>query len=295
LLDVQNNIRIIDFGFSNTFTSENPAFSTACGSPAYAAPEVIKGEQYTASADIWSAGVLLYALTVGRTPHEDDRLPTLLQKIVFTEIVYPEHLSPALLDLLKKILVKNPSARIGLEGIRQHHWFSRAAYEAARLKVSKSNPIGEAGVDREIVDQIMTLGVDCRQLAEQVIAGVWTDLTSLYKQYQRQKLVRSSEGEEVHEPNSGDWPFGTHEAQGQPVVRSASASWRDRPRTQSMKPIPLRRVTGNVDGSPGLAIRPSRGQVPAPVAMAARKLVVAPGGIRKVALPSPPPNPIVGP
>jgi serine/threonine protein kinase len=60
LLDRHNNIKLIDFGLSNTFQPENPFLKTRCGSSLYAAPEVIHDESYTAQCDIWSAGVLLY-------------------------------------------------------------------------------------------------------------------------------------------------------------------------------------------------------------------------------------------
>jgi serine/threonine protein kinase len=65
LLDRHLNIRVIDFGLSAQFTDVNPRLLTACGSPAYAAPEMVKGKPYTKAADIWSAGVLLFAIVAG--------------------------------------------------------------------------------------------------------------------------------------------------------------------------------------------------------------------------------------
>jgi serine/threonine protein kinase len=68
LLDRYDGIRLIDFGLSTTFSDLNPQLATACGSRAYAAPEIIMGNQYTKSADIWSARILLFAVCAGYLP-----------------------------------------------------------------------------------------------------------------------------------------------------------------------------------------------------------------------------------
>mmetsp|Transcript_25052 Transcript_25052/g.38881 ORF Transcript_25052/g.38881 Transcript_25052/m.38881 type:complete len:95 (-) Transcript_25052:2929-3213(-) len=71
LLDEEKNLKMIDFGLSNTY-KDNEKLITACGSPCYAAPELIKGLEYVGSkADIWSAGVVLYCLVCGHLPFED--------------------------------------------------------------------------------------------------------------------------------------------------------------------------------------------------------------------------------
>jgi serine/threonine protein kinase len=82
LLDRYDNIRLIDFGLSTAFSDLNPQLATACGSPAYAAPEMVKGNQYTKSADIWSAGILLFAVCTGYLPFDDDNVERMLLKIV---------------------------------------------------------------------------------------------------------------------------------------------------------------------------------------------------------------------
>ena len=71
MLDDFNNLKIVDFGLSSTF-GPGEKLSTACGSPCYAAPELIKGQQYIgAKADIWSAGVVLFTSLTGYLPFED--------------------------------------------------------------------------------------------------------------------------------------------------------------------------------------------------------------------------------
>jgi 5'-AMP-activated protein kinase catalytic alpha subunit len=74
LLDENNNIKLIDFGLSNSM-KDSQALRTACGSPNYAAPEIISGRSYGGVAvDIWSMGVILYAMVCGTLPFDDDSM-----------------------------------------------------------------------------------------------------------------------------------------------------------------------------------------------------------------------------
>ena len=81
LLDKDLNIKVIDFGLANT-AKDSAALSTACGSPNYAAPEVISGQSYSGhEVDVWSCGVILYAMLCGSLPFDDDNLAQLFLKI----------------------------------------------------------------------------------------------------------------------------------------------------------------------------------------------------------------------
>ena len=199
LLDRYNNIRVIDFGLSNMFSDVCPQLNTACGSPAYAAPEMVKGNAYTQAADIWSSGILLYAITVGHLPYDDDNLQRLLQKIVYTEVFYPSFLSPPRVDLLQKMICKDPDQRITLDKIKAHPWFSQTEYYAL-LKQSSSLGQGrwetlegqqEDGIDKEIIDKITAMGVDCHELHNSLLVGEFTELTALYRLLQRQKTTEN--------------------------------------------------------------------------------------------------------
>ena len=81
ILDENNNIKIADFGLANLREDGN-FLDTSCGSPNYAAPEVISGRLYAGpEIDIWSCGVILYALLCGRLPFDDENIPALFRKI----------------------------------------------------------------------------------------------------------------------------------------------------------------------------------------------------------------------
>lgn len=81
LLDEDNNIKLIDFGLAN-YMKDGASLTTACGSPNYAAPEVISGLAYGGNeVDIWSTGISLYAMVIGQLPFDDDSMPITFQKI----------------------------------------------------------------------------------------------------------------------------------------------------------------------------------------------------------------------
>ncbi len=82
LLDANYNIKLIDFGLSNIYVS-NEKLQTACGSPCYAAPEMILGDKYNAmKVDIWSSGVVLYTMLTGKLPFDSPQIQALYGKII---------------------------------------------------------------------------------------------------------------------------------------------------------------------------------------------------------------------
>ncbi|KAI9813598.1 MAG: Protein kinase [Pycnora praestabilis] len=123
LLDEFLNVKIADFGLSNIMTDGN-FLKTSCGSPNYAAPEVISGKLYAGSeVDVWSCGVILYVLLCGRLPFDDEYIPSLFKKIAQGNFMMPNYLSSGANDLIRKMLVVNPVHRITVQEIRQHPWF----------------------------------------------------------------------------------------------------------------------------------------------------------------------------
>ncbi len=109
LLDDNKNIKIVDFGLSNTY-KVGETLKTACGSPCYAAPEMIAGKRYHGlGADIWSSGVILYAMACGYLPFEDPNTTKLYKKILNCDYLIPGFISAGCKDLIKKILNVDPN------------------------------------------------------------------------------------------------------------------------------------------------------------------------------------------
>eukprot|EP00397_Hematodinium_sp_SG-2012_P009631 GEMP01009722.1.p1 GENE.GEMP01009722.1~~GEMP01009722.1.p1 ORF type:complete len:354 (+),score=64.48 GEMP01009722.1:101-1162(+) len=123
LLDEKNNIKIVDFGLSNTFM-KGQLLKTACGSPCYAAPEMIAGNKYVPSlCDVWSCGVILFAIICGFLPFEDQNTANLYNKILNADYQVPKFVSRASRDLIAGMLTTDPTKRLDFNGVRKHPWY----------------------------------------------------------------------------------------------------------------------------------------------------------------------------
>ncbi|CAH7668767.1 CAMK/CAMKL/KIN4 protein kinase [Phakopsora pachyrhizi] len=135
LLDRNRNIIITDFGFANRFEDRtNDLMATSCGSPCYAAPElVVQDGRYVGSqVDVWSCGVILYAMLAGYLPFDDDpsnpdgdNINLLYKYIINTPLSFPDWISAEPRDLLLKMLVPDPLKRCSLKDVTSHPWLSK--------------------------------------------------------------------------------------------------------------------------------------------------------------------------
>ena len=124
LLDKQKNLKIVDFGLSNTF-KPGETLKTACGSPCYAAPEMIAGKRYKGiEVDIWSSGVTLYAMLCGFLPFEDPDTALLYKKILKGDFEIPDFLTNRSIKFLKQVLCTDPRRRLDLREIKQSAWYT---------------------------------------------------------------------------------------------------------------------------------------------------------------------------
>ncbi|KAI9208700.1 kinase-like domain-containing protein, partial [Polychytrium aggregatum] len=124
LLNSDRNILISDFGLGRTFTSDQDDYmKTFCGTPNYAAVELISGIPYIGvKSDVWAMGVVLYVMMTGRPPFVGENISALYSKIKAVDYKCPDYFSPELRKLLSRILVRDPKARIDMEGLRNDPW-----------------------------------------------------------------------------------------------------------------------------------------------------------------------------
>ncbi|OHT02763.1 CAMK family protein kinase [Tritrichomonas foetus] len=126
LLDKFGNLKISDFGFAR-FVDDSNLVSTSCGSPCYAAPECLEGKSYNAyKCDIWSTGVILFAMLSGTLPWTKRNQKELFQQIKNGEYKIPTFLSGEAQDLISKMMCTNPDDRIDDDGILNHPWLDGA-------------------------------------------------------------------------------------------------------------------------------------------------------------------------
>ena len=123
LLSKNDLLKIIDFGLSN-YTGNDILLGTPCGSPCYASPEMVSGKRYNGyMIDVWSTGIILFAMVCGYLPFEDNDNEILFSKILKCKIHYPKIMGNLTLDLMKKIITPDPKRRITLEQIKQHPFY----------------------------------------------------------------------------------------------------------------------------------------------------------------------------
>jgi serine/threonine protein kinase len=104
--------KLTDFGLSKEDMGNGRLTKTICGTTEYLAPEVLMGEGYNFSCDWWSYGCLLYELMVGAPPFYSDSQDDLFISIFQGEPNYPSFLEKSAVDLIKKLLLKNPKSRL---------------------------------------------------------------------------------------------------------------------------------------------------------------------------------------
>jgi len=160
LLDTNLHVKIADYGLSNLMR-DGDFLKTSCGSPNYASPEVVSGKAYAGpEVDVWSCGVILYALLCGSLPFDDEHVPNLFKKIKHGNFTLPGHLSENSRSLIVRMLVVDPTKRATFKEIRKHPWFKQhlPTYLSAPLK----NPMLQ-NVDHNLVEEMKRLGYDINE------------------------------------------------------------------------------------------------------------------------------------
>ena len=128
LLTEKLDAKLTDFGLSRHF-KKNELLNSSCGSPIYAAPEMLEGKSYDGTKiDIWSLGISLYTMVCGELPFvvdDENDIYILMDKIIKGNYNIPEFLSNECKDLIKNMLVTDPDKRITLEQIKNHKWVNK--------------------------------------------------------------------------------------------------------------------------------------------------------------------------
>ncbi|PIN01898.1 Serine/threonine protein kinase [Handroanthus impetiginosus] len=179
LLDSKHHVKIADFGLSNIMR-DGHFLKTSCGSPNYAAPEVISGKLYAGpEVDVWSCGVILYALLCGTLPFDDENIPNLFKKIKGGIYTLPSHLSAGARDLIPRMLIVDPMKRMTIPEIRAHPWFQ--AHLPRYLAVPPPDTTQQAKkIDEEILQEVVNMGFDRTALVDSLRNRVQNEGTVTY-------------------------------------------------------------------------------------------------------------------
>lgn len=181
LLDGAGNVKINDFGFSN-FIKPGEFLKTSCGSPIYAAPEVVMQQMYVGTqVDIWSLGVVLFAMVVGHLPWSVDKYGHIknLQELLDGKFTIPSHLSKEIRDLLKRMIEPNSQKRATLHEVKHHAWVSMG-YSAPPPCYLEHRRVPIERVNEEVLKQLIPLKFDIDAARQSILNNEQCLATSIY-------------------------------------------------------------------------------------------------------------------
>ncbi|KAI9826530.1 MAG: hypothetical protein M1826_006631 [Phylliscum demangeonii] len=171
LLDKNEDVKLCDFGFTREYEGKASYLQTYCGTVCYAAPEMLKGEKYAGEkVDVWSLGVILYALLTGELPFDEDDDNATKLKILAAEPTYPAHLPDDARSLIVALLSKRSLLRPSLSDILAHPFLTEhAPHQQAILKVQQPAQFSTK-LEKDTLDRMRSAGVDIDKVIENVLA-----------------------------------------------------------------------------------------------------------------------------
>lgn len=158
------SLRIADFGLAKKMKSARGKLSAQCGSPAYVAPEIIKGEQYTPAVDMWSSGCIMYALLCGELPFYEDDEQAMFRRIAKGRMhPPPEKLSPLAMDLLSKLLCTDSVKRLTATEALEHEWVTqwmsnKKVGEVSNINLTRIQRFAESNMGSDLVIRYIQKG-----------------------------------------------------------------------------------------------------------------------------------------
>ncbi|DBA98110.1 hypothetical protein WJX77_005634 [Trebouxia sp. C0004] len=122
LLGMKGELKIADFGWS--VHAPNSRRKTLCGTLDYLPPEMVQGLDHDSAVDVWSLGVLCYEFLFGQPPFEAEGHSNTYKRILRVDLKFPAEIpvSSGARDLIRKLLVKDPTQRLPLQQVIQHPW-----------------------------------------------------------------------------------------------------------------------------------------------------------------------------
>ena len=185
LINEKDEIKLVDFGLGKIYKHNNKILKlkTQCGSPFYASPEMIKGKNYYGNiSDIWSLGVILYFMIFNELPFYDNDLGRLYKKIGEGKYTIPKDkknlVGKYAIDLINKLLEKDPKKRIKINEIMEHTWFKKGNNV---LYKGINNEEIIIPIDDDIVDEINEkFGYQKKKIRISIWKNMYDNIKSLY-------------------------------------------------------------------------------------------------------------------
>nr|KMM68329.1 MAP/microtubule affinity-regulating kinase 3 [Coccidioides posadasii RMSCC 3488] len=171
LLDKHENVKLCDFGFTREYEGKASYLQTFCGTICYSAPEMLKGEKYAGEkVDVWSLGIILFALISGELPFDEDDDQATKKMILSEDPKYNARFSEDAKSLINLLLSKRPLIRPTLSDILAHPFLAEhAPQQQAILKLSRP-PAFSTALEKTTLERMRSAGVNTDQVIENVLA-----------------------------------------------------------------------------------------------------------------------------
>jgi serine/threonine protein kinase len=157
LIGSNGRIKLCDFGFARSMSSNTIVLTSIKGTPLYMSPELVKEQPYDATSDLWSLGVILYELYVGQPPFYTNSIYSLINLIVKDPVKYPSDLSRDFKSFLQGLLQKNPARRLTWPHLLDHPFVKETTADRDQYRLEKSHYMscGGFGGPRERLESII--------------------------------------------------------------------------------------------------------------------------------------------
>ena len=178
LLDSKKRIKISDFGLSTISQNDNSLLQTPCGTPSYAPPEMLRGDEYNGvESDIWSCGIILYTMLCGNLPCAESKEELIYQTLVTHNYDFPSYVSNLAVDLINNMLKVEPNERYTFEQVKSHPWFNLVQ---PQLKPGLLVGNIRIPIDEEVLDKVEGSGFDREKCKESIRDNKYDAYTAFY-------------------------------------------------------------------------------------------------------------------